>query len=66
MKASEPETLARPQPRDFRLLLTGQIVTVLGSTLLRFALSLHILDSTGRVDLFAALFGRTTLRGESM
>jgi MFS family permease len=37
-------------------MIAGQIVTVLGSSLLRFALSLYVLDITGRADLFAALF----------
>jgi predicted MFS family arabinose efflux permease len=40
---------------NFRLMAGGQIVTVLGSSLQRFALSLHVLDTTGRVDIFAAL-----------
>jgi MFS family permease len=44
-----------PPPRNFRLLMTGQIITVFGSSLLRFALSLYVLDITGRADLFAAL-----------
>jgi MFS family permease len=45
-----------PQPRNFRLMVAGQLVTVMGSTLLRFALSLYVLDITGRVDVFASLF----------
>ncbi|MDR1293505.1 MAG: MFS transporter [Bifidobacteriaceae bacterium] len=56
MAASDPEASVPPHPRNFRLLVAGQIVTVLGSALLRFALSLHVLDTTGRADLFAALF----------
>ncbi|MDR1264303.1 MAG: MFS transporter [Propionibacteriaceae bacterium] len=56
MRAIEPDARAAPRPRDFRLLVGGQIVTVLGSALLRFALSLHVLDTTGRADLFAVLF----------
>jgi MFS family permease len=44
-----------PPPRNFHLLVAGQIVTVFGSALLRFALSLYVLDITGRADLFAAL-----------
>jgi MFS family permease len=44
-----------PRPADFRLLVAGQISTVFGSTLLRFALALHVLDLTGRADLFAVL-----------
>jgi MFS family permease len=42
-----------PPPRNFRLLMAGQIITVFGSSLLRFALSLYILDVTGRADVFA-------------
>ena len=45
-----------PPPRNFRLMVAGQIVTVTGSSLLRFALSLYVLDITGRADVFAALF----------
>jgi MFS family permease len=37
-------------------MVAGQIVTVLGSSLLRFALSLYVLDITGRADIFAAMF----------
>ncbi|MDR2523256.1 MAG: MFS transporter [Synergistaceae bacterium] len=44
-----------PPPRNFRLMVAGQIVTVFGASLLRFALSLYVLDITGRADLFAAL-----------
>jgi MFS family permease len=41
---------------NFRLLVSGQTVTLFGSALLRFALSLHILDVTGRADLFSILY----------
>lgn len=34
--------------RDFRLMVIGQIISILGSALLRFALSLYVLDITGR------------------
>ncbi|MDR1961705.1 MAG: MFS transporter [Gracilibacteraceae bacterium] len=44
-----------PQPQSFRLMVTGQAITVFGTSLLRFALSLYVLDITGRADLFAAL-----------
>jgi MFS family permease len=48
--------ISSPAPlRNFRLLVTGQIITVFGSSLLRFALSLYVLDITGRADLFAIL-----------
>lgn len=42
--------------KDFKLMVLGQIISILGSSLLRFALSLYVLDITGRADLFATLF----------
>ncbi|MDR1068061.1 MAG: MFS transporter [Clostridiales Family XIII bacterium] len=50
-----------PPPRNFRLMAAGQVVTVMGSSLLRFALSLYVLDTTGRADLFAALFALSSI-----
>ena len=41
--------------RDFSLLVIGQIVSILGSAVLRFALNLYILDLTGRADIFGLL-----------
>jgi MFS family permease len=46
---------------NFSLMVFGQIVTVLGSSLLRFALSLYVLDITGRADIFAALFAISSI-----
>lgn len=37
-------------------MVLGQIISILGSALLRFALSLYVLDITGRADLFATLY----------
>lgn len=37
-------------------MVIGQIVSILGSTLLRFALSLYVLDITGRADIYATLY----------
>jgi len=45
-----------PSPKDFNLMVMGQIVSILGSALLRFALSLYVLDITGREDIFATLY----------
>jgi MFS family permease len=59
MRKAEAHIL--PPPRNFRLMAAGQIVTVLGSSLLRFALSLYVLDTTGRADLFAALFALSSV-----
>jgi MFS family permease len=42
--------------KNFRLMVIGQVISVLGSALLRFALSLYVLDVTGRADIFATLF----------
>lgn len=43
-------------PKDFNLMVLGQIVSILGSALLRFALSLYVLDVTGRADIYATLY----------
>lgn len=42
--------------KDFYLMVIGQVISILGSALLRFALSLYILDITGRADIYALLF----------
>lgn len=46
----------KPSPKDFSLVILGQVISIFGSTLLRFGLSLYVLDITGRVDLFATLY----------
>lgn len=43
-------------PKDFNLMVLGQIVSIIGSALLRFALSLYVLDLTGRADIFATMY----------
>lgn len=50
------DKIIKPSARDFRLMVLGQIISIMGSSLLRFALSLYVLDITGRADLFATLF----------
>ena len=52
----------KPSMKDFYLMVSGQIITILGSTLLRFALSLYVLDLTGRADIFAGLYAITVFR----
>jgi len=47
--------------KDFNLMVVGQIISILGSALLRFALSLYVLDITGRADLFAILFAISSI-----
>ncbi|MFT8704769.1 MFS transporter [Bifidobacterium aquikefiricola] len=58
---ASPSRVSPPPPHNFILLLIGQTVTVFGSSLLRFALSLYILDLTGRADLFATLFALSSI-----
>ena len=41
--------------KDFSLVVIGQIVSILGSAVLRFALNLYVLDVTGRADIFGLL-----------
>jgi MFS family permease len=48
-------------PRDFGLMVFGQVISILGSALLRFALSLYVLDLTGSEAAFAALFAVSNL-----
>lgn len=47
--------------KDFLIMVVGQIISILGSALLRFALSLFVLDLTGRADIFALLFAISSL-----
>ncbi|MGM0123756.1 hypothetical protein IGI37_001130 [Enterococcus sp. AZ194] len=46
---------------NFIKLVTGQAVSVFGTSLLRFALSLYVLDITGRADIYATLFAISSL-----
>lgn len=50
------KTTHTPSRKNFNLMVFGQIVSVLGASLLRFALSLYVLDILGRADLFATLY----------
>jgi MFS family permease len=49
--------------RNFALLVAGQIVSIVGSAVLRFALDLYVLDITGRADVFALVLALSTLPG---
>ena len=42
--------------KDFKFMILGQVISIFGAALLRFALSLYILDITGRADMFAVLY----------
>jgi MFS family permease len=43
--------------------VAGQVVSVVGSAVLRFALDLYVLDVTGRADVFALVLALSTLPG---
>lgn len=47
--------------RNFILLTIGQVITVFGSSMLRFVLALYVLDTTGRADIFATLLAVSML-----
>ena len=47
--------------RSFALMLLGQIVSILGNAMLRFALSLYVLDLTGSATLFGAVLAASML-----
>ena len=53
---NEHKITVTPSPRNFNLMVIGQIISILGSALLRFALSLYILDTTGSESLFATMY----------
>lgn len=42
--------------KDFNLVVAGQIVSMFGASLVRFALSLYILDITGRADIYSIVY----------
>ncbi len=49
--------------KDFNLLISGQVISVFGAAILKFALSLDVLDRTGRADIFATLLALSIVPG---
>ena len=47
--------------KNFHLMVLGQIISVFGAYLLRFALSLHVLEITGSEVMFASLFALSNI-----
>ncbi|MEM5016718.1 MFS transporter [Metabacillus indicus] len=43
--------------RDFKILIFGQIISIFGSSVLRFALSLYVLDLTNSATVFGTIMG---------
>ena len=49
--------------RNFALVVIGQIISLFGSAILRFAMNLYVLDMTGRADVFAAVVAISAIPG---
>lgn len=49
--------------KSFRLMVIGQIISILGAAILRFALDTYVLDVTARADIFALLLAISTIPG---
>ena len=47
--------------RNFSLVVIGQIISLFGATILKFVLSLYVLDVTGRADVFATILAVSTI-----
>lgn len=47
--------------KDFTLMVIGQIISILGNSILRFSLSLYILDLTGSATIFASILAISML-----
>lgn len=56
-----PKNSNKPAAGNFILMVIGQIISILGSALLRFALSLYILDVTGDETIFAAIYAVSSI-----
>lgn len=53
--------MKRPSHKHFIAMVIGQVISIMGASLLRFGLSLYILDSTGRADLFGILYALSNI-----
>lgn len=49
--------------KNFNMVLIGQIISLFGASILRFALSTYVLDTTGRADIFALLVAVSAVPG---
>lgn len=47
--------------KNILYLMLGQIISVFGGAILRFALSLYVLDATGRADVFATMLAVSSI-----
>lgn len=58
---NESITIKRPAQVHFTLMVIGQVISIMGAALLRFGLSIYILDITGRADLFGMLYALSNI-----
>ncbi|MDR0517471.1 MAG: MFS transporter, partial [Fibromonadaceae bacterium] len=61
MTVIKAEKAANKFNRNFTLVVIGQVISLLGSAMLRFALNLYVLDITGRADIFAAVIAISSI-----
>lgn len=47
--------------KDFTLMVVGQVISIFGNSILRFALSLYVLDMTGSATIFASILAISML-----
>ncbi|KAF1295581.1 ABC transporter permease [Enterococcus sp. JM4C] len=47
--------------KNLLFLMLGQVISVFGGAILRFALSLYVLDQTGRADIFATILAISSI-----
>ncbi|WP_321387284.1 MFS transporter [uncultured Enterococcus sp.] len=51
----------KKEQRNILYLILGQFISVFGGAILRFALSLYVLDQTGRADIFATVLAISSI-----
>ena len=47
--------------KDFTMMVIGQIISIFGNSILRFAISLYVLDLTGSASIFAGILAISML-----
>lgn len=53
----------RNKTNSFKIMVIGQVISILGSSILRFALDTYVLDVTARADIFALLLAISMIPG---
>lgn len=55
--------MKKENKRNFNMMVLGQIISILGASILRFALDTYVLDVTARADIFALLLAISMIPG---